>query len=106
MVHVWLVGSLTTIACAPTNRNGTVQTVKKVGSLAATERCTILLFYHYVRPAAMSFQRTEQLKDFLEQVTTEITLGGRIRSVGQSDPLTMFDCGGCREPPSASWCRR
>ena len=52
-----------------------------MGSLAATERCTILLFYHYVRPAAMSFQRTEQLKDFLEKVTTEVAIGGRIRSV-------------------------
>ena len=54
-----------------------------MGSLAATERCTILLFYHYVRPAAMSFQRTEQLKDFLEKVTTEVTIGGRIRCVAR-----------------------
>jgi predicted sulfurtransferase len=54
-------------------------TIRKVKPLKDDERCTISLFYHYVRPSAMSKERTDELKLFLENITAELSIGGRIR---------------------------
>jgi predicted sulfurtransferase len=54
-------------------------TTRKVPLLKPDQKCTILLFYHYVRPSEMSIRRTEELKTFLDRLTNNLQIGGRIR---------------------------
>ena len=58
-------------------------TTRKVPSLilnaTTDQKCSICLFYHYVRPAPMSIARTERLKVFLDSLTHKLQIGGRIR---------------------------
>ena len=54
-------------------------TTRKVPLLTSDQKCSILLFYHYVRPLQMSTTRTEQLKIFLDHLTHTLQIGGRIR---------------------------
>ena len=53
-------------------------TVRKTIALNPSEKCSLLLFYHYVRPS-MSQARADHLKTFLEKMTAETKVGGRLR---------------------------
>jgi predicted sulfurtransferase len=53
--------------------------LRKVPALATDERAHLALFYHYVRPTKMTQPRTDELKSFLEDITAELGIGGRIR---------------------------
>ena len=58
-------------------------TTRKVPQLTLNSKtdqtCTILLFYHYVRPQQMTMRRTEELRVFLDRLTHTLQIGGRIR---------------------------
>ena len=74
-------------------------TTRKVPMLTSDQKCSILLFYHYVRPKEMTKPRTEALKTFLDRLTHKLQIGGRIRYAqeglnctvsGTSEHLRMF----------------
>jgi hypothetical protein len=52
--------------------------VRKTKALGKDDKCSLLLFYHYVNPV-MSEGRKDHLKKFLDDVTSELGLGGRLR---------------------------
>lgn len=52
--------------------------VRKTKALGKDDRCSLLLFYHYVNPL-MSEGRKAHLQKFLDELTSELGLGGRLR---------------------------
>lgn len=52
--------------------------VRKTIALKPDEKCSLLLFYHYVRPT-MSQARADHLKTFLDEMTASTKVGGRLR---------------------------
>lgn len=68
----------------------------KTRPLGPNERCTLLLFYHYCRPA-LANDRRDALNKFLQESTCELNLGGRMRIAKEGLNCTISGtAAGCR----------